>query len=331
MSVDVVTEIDIDRTVDVVAAYAADPANAPEWYANIDSAEWKTEPLLQVGSTVAFVARFLGRRLVYDYVFVEFALGERLVMRTSQGPFAMETTYTWATSATGGTHMTLRNRGEPAGFSRLVAPIMAPAMRRANRKDLARLKSILEKGSIARTLDRPGSPLGDVVAMWTAREQLRIAASPEAVWRVVADVEAHTRLAGSGEVKAIRMSGPVAAGTTFEGEITTGEVGSFVSRNVIEAADEPRRLAWVSYPPLDEGETLEHQIEVHWAFELVPDGDGALLTHTFVVPRPKAGGDELASFLDRTGRISTVRAGMLRTLENVRIAAEGVGDPSGRP
>jgi hypothetical protein len=88
-------------------------------------------------------ARFLGRRLAYDYEFVEFEPGVRLVMRTQQGPFPMETTYTWA-AAGGGTHMTLSNRGTPTGFSTLAALVMVPAMRRANRKDLAKLKSILE-------------------------------------------------------------------------------------------------------------------------------------------------------------------------------------------
>jgi uncharacterized protein YndB with AHSA1/START domain len=145
VSVDVRTEIDIARPVAEVAAFAADPDHAPEWYANIESVEWKTEPPLHVGSVVGFVARFLGRRLAYDYEFVDLVPGERLVMRTAEGPFPMETTYTWTPTADNGTHMTLRNQGEPAGFSKLLAPFVAPAMRRANRKDLARLKSILER------------------------------------------------------------------------------------------------------------------------------------------------------------------------------------------
>lgn len=66
-------------------------------------------------------------------------------MRTAEGPFPMETTYTWAPAGDGATRMTLRNWGEPAGFSKLVAPFMAPAMRRANRKDLAALRSLLER------------------------------------------------------------------------------------------------------------------------------------------------------------------------------------------
>jgi uncharacterized membrane protein len=144
MAVDVQTEATIARPVDVVAAYAIDPNNAPEWYANIDSVEWQTAPPVAVGSKVAFVARFLGRRLAYTYELVDLVPGERLVMRTAQGPFPMETTYTWEPVDEGSTRMTLRNRGEPSGFSKLTAPFMAIAMRRANRQDLAALRRILE-------------------------------------------------------------------------------------------------------------------------------------------------------------------------------------------
>jgi uncharacterized membrane protein len=141
--VDVLTEIEIARPRADVAAYASDPANAPVWYENIESVEWRTPPPAAQGTRVAFVARFLGRRLAYTYEIAELVAGERLVMRTSEGPFPMETTYTWA-DAPDGTRMTLRNRGEPAGFARVGAPMMARSMRKANRKDLERLKRLLE-------------------------------------------------------------------------------------------------------------------------------------------------------------------------------------------
>jgi hypothetical protein len=144
MAVDVRTEIEIQRPRAEVAEYAADPNNATAWYENIEAVEWKTPPPLAVGSQVAFVAQFLGRRLDYTYEIRAYVPGERLVMSTAQGPFAMETTYEWADASGGGTRMSLRNTGEPAGFSRIYAPIMAAAMRRANRKDLRRLKEILE-------------------------------------------------------------------------------------------------------------------------------------------------------------------------------------------
>jgi hypothetical protein len=142
--VDVLTETVIGRPVAEVAAFAGDPSRAPDWYVNIDSVEWRTPPPMAVGSRIAFVARFLGRRLAYTYEITELIPQERLVMRTADGPFPMETTYTWERLEVGATRMTLRNRGRPAGFSTLVGPFMAAAMRRANRKDLAVLRSRLE-------------------------------------------------------------------------------------------------------------------------------------------------------------------------------------------
>ena len=150
MSVDVVTETVIARPRAEVAAYAADIDHTTAWYENIRSVAWETPPPLEVGSRIGFVAEFLGRRLTYTYEVTELVPGERLVMRTAEGPFPMETTYTWADAGPSATRMTLRNRGEPAGFSRVAAPLMARSMRRANARDLARLKAILERADRGR-------------------------------------------------------------------------------------------------------------------------------------------------------------------------------------
>lgn len=143
MPVDVRSEIEIERPRDEVAAFAADPDNATTWYENIKSVEWRSARPLTSGSEIEFTASFLGRTLTYTYEIRELVPGQRLVMASSDGPFPMETTYSWE-DAGDGTRMTLRNRGQPSGFSSVAAPLLERAMRRANRKDLARLKEVLE-------------------------------------------------------------------------------------------------------------------------------------------------------------------------------------------
>jgi uncharacterized membrane protein len=144
VAVDVLTQIEIRRPRAEVAAFAADPANATAWYKNIKSVEWETPPPAVVGSRVRFVAQFLGRTMEYTYEIRGHEPGRRLVMSTSEGPFPMETTYEWDDAHPNGTRMSLRNRGEPSGFAKVSAGIMARAMRRANEADLRRLKALLE-------------------------------------------------------------------------------------------------------------------------------------------------------------------------------------------
>ena len=142
--VDVVTEILIDLPKNLVAEYAAEPDNAPRWYSNIKSVTWKTPKPLTVHSKIAFEANFLGRRLSYVYEIKEWVPNDKLVMATSEGPFPMETTYQWDSINQNVTRMTLRNRGNPTGFSKFFAPFMKMAMRNANQKDLQKLKTLLE-------------------------------------------------------------------------------------------------------------------------------------------------------------------------------------------
>ena len=144
MTVDVTTTIVIEHPIGGVSTYSGDPSNAPEWYQRITSADWQTEPPITLGSRITFRVRFLGKDLVYTYEVTEYSPGEQVAMRTTQGPFPMNTTYTWRPVGERVTHMTLRNHGEPTGFWRLAAPVMAIAMRRAMQGDLERLRHVLE-------------------------------------------------------------------------------------------------------------------------------------------------------------------------------------------
>jgi len=142
--VDIVTEIQINKPISIVSAYAANPDNALDWYENIKSVEWRTPKPLSVGTRVAFVAHFLGRKLEYVYKVTAYLPNSTLVMQTSQGPFPMQAMYSWKQISPSATLMTFRNTGSPSGFSKLFAPFMQMAMRKANQKDLNRLKKNLE-------------------------------------------------------------------------------------------------------------------------------------------------------------------------------------------
>lgn len=151
--VDVQTEIIIQQPAAAVAAFASDPDNVTAWYKNIKSVEWKSPRPVTEGSLLAFVAHFLGRRLAYAYEVIELDLPRRMVMRTADGPFPMETTYTWTEEGPGKTRMRLRNRGEAKGFAAITAPLMSRMMRKANLDDLALLKRLLESAALT---DHPG-------------------------------------------------------------------------------------------------------------------------------------------------------------------------------
>ncbi len=144
MSIDVTVTIEIDRPRDEVAAYACDPDNDTSWYVNIKDVKWLTDKPAAVGTRVARVAHFLGRKLEYTYVVDELVPGEKLVMRAEAGPFPMVTTYTWEDAGDGRTRMHLNNSGGPGGFFAMASPLLSWQVKSATEKDVALLKRILE-------------------------------------------------------------------------------------------------------------------------------------------------------------------------------------------
>jgi len=143
--VDATTEIIIHLPKEKVAEFASDPDNAPKWHTSIESVEWLTEKPLKTGTQLIFRAKFLGRYLPYVYEVAEIIHGQKLVMRTINTAYAIETTYGWQAIDEDTTCMTLRSRGIPPGLSKILTPIVAVVIKQVNHKDLKRLKLLLER------------------------------------------------------------------------------------------------------------------------------------------------------------------------------------------
>ena len=124
--VDVATSIVIRRPLHEVAGSTMDPLNAPAWYRNISTARRLDEGSFGIGARAAFEARFLGRILSYTYEVKEYVPNRLLVMATAQGPFPMRTSYRFKAVDGASPRVHLRNDGRPSGFSKLLAPLMAP-------------------------------------------------------------------------------------------------------------------------------------------------------------------------------------------------------------
>jgi hypothetical protein len=133
-----------------VAAYAIDWRNDREWIGALSDVRLVTEPPFGVGSRVARVASFRGKRMEYVNEVIELEPERRLVMRSVRSPFPMTVTYEFADAA-GGTSIRIRAQGDVSGFYKLGGPLLSRAVRRSIEKDLARLKATVE----SRSTDHP--------------------------------------------------------------------------------------------------------------------------------------------------------------------------------
>lgn len=176
---------------------------------------------------------------------------------------------------------------------------------------------------MSRHHNQKDSPQGGLT-MWQGLERVQVAASPEAVWRVVSDIDSHVRLAGSGELLAIRFQGPLRVGARWEADEHIRGVGRFTAVSTCTVFDPPHELAWKPQaPPIRKGRE-DSRPDIGWWFRLHPGQDGTLLEHGFRVVEPRVGSAMMKAFYALSRRERTIRRGMARTLQNVKAAAEGL-------
>jgi len=135
--------VQINRPVEEVYEYVANPENLPEWTGTVIETRKETPGPLLEGSTFTAVAKFLGRRAESPF---EVTAHESPLLhshKSTGGPFPIEWTLTFEEVA-GGTRYTQVAEGEPGGFFGLVGPLLERVGRRQLRTDLENLKDLLE-------------------------------------------------------------------------------------------------------------------------------------------------------------------------------------------
>lgn len=161
--------------------------------------------------------------------------------------------------------------------------------------------------------------------MWQGTDDVEIMASPEAVWKVISDINSHPRLAGSGEIKQIRFTGPLRVGATWEADEAIRGPGRFTTVSACSVCEPGRELAWTPQPPPIRKGREDSRPEISWWYRLTPTGDNTLLEHGFRVVEPRVGATMMKVFYALSHREAAIRRGMHKTLENVKTAAEGTG------
>jgi uncharacterized membrane protein len=136
--------IEIDRPVEEVFAYVANPENLPEWSGPAIEVKDVPGPLKE-GDTFIVVAKFLSRRFETPYGRISYEPNRRYTDRATGGPVPdQDWTYTFEEVAGDTTRVTRAVEGEPGGFFKLAGPLIERALKRQVRADLETLKDLLE-------------------------------------------------------------------------------------------------------------------------------------------------------------------------------------------
>ena len=145
MSTDVTVVTRIARPRPEVAGYATDWRNDPTWIRALRDVRLVTGEPFGVGSQVARVAGFLGRKMEYINEVVEWDGDRRFEMKSVKAPFPMTVVYEFEDAEGDATLMRIRAGGDASGFYRIAAPALNLAVRRGIQGDLAQLKELLER------------------------------------------------------------------------------------------------------------------------------------------------------------------------------------------
>lgn len=139
----------VNRPIDEVYAYLADPRNELQWQSSARDREVEGGGTIAKGSRIKATEQFIGRKLEFLYEVTEHDPDRILAMRTLSGPFEAELRYTLQ-AADEGTLIELDAEGAQGlggVFGKLAEPVVTRIFKRETQHDLGKLKEILESES----------------------------------------------------------------------------------------------------------------------------------------------------------------------------------------
>ncbi|HLA05918.1 MAG TPA: SRPBCC family protein [Anaerolineales bacterium] len=136
----------IDKPMKDVFAFVANPNNMSKWNSAVVSLEQITPGGVAVGTKFKSVGELMGRRVEGEMQVTAYEPDTKCGFQVNAGPMQVNLTLTFKTVGTG-TKIGLNAQGNPAGFFKLAEGLMAGRVKSLMEENLARLKSVLERGA----------------------------------------------------------------------------------------------------------------------------------------------------------------------------------------
>jgi len=136
----------IDKPVKDVFAFVTNPNNMSKWNSAVISMQQITPGTIGVGTKFKNIGEMLGRRIEGEMQVVAFEPDTKYGFQMNAGPMQVNVVLTFKTVGTG-TKINLNAQGNPAGVFKLAEGVMQGRVKSMMEENLARLKSVLEKGA----------------------------------------------------------------------------------------------------------------------------------------------------------------------------------------
>ena len=140
--------VHISRPLDEVFEFVGDVRNRPSWDDSVDTEELTSPEPIGRGTTVRTRLTSMGRQYEYTWTIVEHEPPHALKVESTSGPFPTTLVFHFD-GRDGGTLVEASVTGRPAGFMRLLEPMIARTTQKNLDRGYGRLKRLLETGTPA--------------------------------------------------------------------------------------------------------------------------------------------------------------------------------------